>query len=134
MMHQIYSSGIIGNEDCGRGYWGIDPNIGPPTAKNQWNSVMVNPSFVSNLKSALLVQDLRRRDTSKALRGFLIFSLLKSERRIEDGVLERAKPESLNFGDLARTDRPQLSFYTTHCVSKVLVAVRAERNHKVSPC
>ena len=29
--------------------------------------------------------------------GFLICSLLKSERRFEDGVLERAQPESLNF-------------------------------------
>ena len=43
------------------------------------------------------VQDFRRRDMSKALRGFLICSLLKSERRIEDGVLDRAQPESLNF-------------------------------------
>ena len=43
------------------------------------------------------VQDFRRRDRSKALRGFLICSLLKSERRIEDGVLDRAQPESLNF-------------------------------------
>jgi hypothetical protein len=34
---------------------------------------------------------------SKALLGFLICSLLKSERRIEDGVLERAQPESLKF-------------------------------------
>ena len=33
MMHQIYSPRIIGNEDCGRGYWGIDPNIGAPTVK-----------------------------------------------------------------------------------------------------
>ena len=33
-----------------------------------------------------------------------------------------SKEHSLNLwisGDLARTDRPQLSFYTTHCVSKV---------------
>jgi hypothetical protein len=36
--------------------------------------------------------------TSKALRRLLICSLLKSERRFEDGVLERAQPESLNLG------------------------------------
>jgi hypothetical protein len=41
MCHQIYSSGMVGHEDCGRGYWGIDPNVGAPTVKNQWNSVMV---------------------------------------------------------------------------------------------
>ena len=34
MCHQFYSSGVVGNEDCGRGYWGIDPNIGAPTLKN----------------------------------------------------------------------------------------------------
>jgi hypothetical protein len=34
---------------------------------------------------------------SKALLGFLINSLLESERRIDDGVLERAQSESLNF-------------------------------------
>ena len=34
---------------------------------------------------------------SKALRRLLICTLLKSERRIEDGVLDRAQPESLNF-------------------------------------
>ena len=55
-MHQIYSSGIIGNEDCGRMYWGIDPTMNPPTAKNQWNSVMVNPSFTSTLSSSLFDQ------------------------------------------------------------------------------
>ena len=45
MCHQIYSSGLVGNEDCGRGFWGIDPNIGAPMVKNQWNSVMVNPDL-----------------------------------------------------------------------------------------
>ena len=51
--HQIYSSGLVGHEDCGRGFWGIDPNIGAPTVKNQWNAVMVNPDFVSTLRSPL---------------------------------------------------------------------------------
>ena len=39
----------------------------------------------------------RRSDLSKALRRLLVCSLLKSERRIEDGVLEIAPPESLNL-------------------------------------
>jgi hypothetical protein len=36
----------------------------------------------------------RRSDLSKALRRLIVCSLLKSERRIEDGVLEIAPPES----------------------------------------
>jgi len=56
MCHQFYSSGIVGHEDCGRGYWGIDPNVGAPTLKNQWNSVMVNPDFHSRLPSPLFEQ------------------------------------------------------------------------------
>jgi hypothetical protein len=56
MCHQFYSCGIVGNEDCGRGYWGIDPNIGAPTLKNQWNSVMVNPDFHTRLPSPLFEQ------------------------------------------------------------------------------
>jgi hypothetical protein len=59
------------------------------------------------------VHDFRRRDMSKALLGFLICSLLKSERRIEDGVLERAQPESLNFPDLGWTERLQLAYQRT---------------------
>jgi hypothetical protein len=51
--HQIYSSRLVGHEDCGRGFWGIDPHIGAPTAKNGWNSVMVNPDFVSVLTPPL---------------------------------------------------------------------------------
>jgi hypothetical protein len=51
--HQIYSSGMVGNEDCGRGHWGIDPTIGTPNSKNDWNSVMVNPHFVTTLASPL---------------------------------------------------------------------------------
>jgi hypothetical protein len=51
--HQIYSSGLVGHEDCGRGFWDIDAHIGAPTAKNQWNSVTVNPDFVSVLTSPL---------------------------------------------------------------------------------
>jgi hypothetical protein len=56
MCHQIYSSGMVGHEDCGRGYWGIDPNVGAPTVKNQWNSVMVNPDFMTRLPSPLFEQ------------------------------------------------------------------------------
>ena len=46
-------------------------------------------------------------------------------------MLARAQPESLNFGDLARTDRPQVSFVHNALRVKSLVAVRLERNHKV---
>jgi hypothetical protein len=42
------------NDD--RHYWGIDPNIGAPTVKNQWNSVMVNPDFIATLPSLLFEQ------------------------------------------------------------------------------
>jgi hypothetical protein len=51
--HQIYTSGMVGNEDCGRGHWGIDPTIVTPSKKNNWNSVIVNPNFVTNLPSPL---------------------------------------------------------------------------------
>ena len=72
------------------------------------------------------VQDFRRRDMSKALRGFLICSLLKSERRIEDGVLDRAQPESLNFGLVwhGQIDHSGRLHYALRVES--LFAVRAE--------
>ena len=53
MTHQFYSSGIVGHEDCGRGFWGIDPNLGAGSAKNNWNSVRVNPDFHTRLPSPL---------------------------------------------------------------------------------
>ena len=63
--------------------------------------------------------------------GFLICSLLKSERRFEDGVLVRARPWIFEFsGVRARTDRPQWRL-RTQCVSKNRFAIRTEGNHKV---
>ena len=56
--HQIYTSGMVGNEDCGRGHWGIDPTIVTPSKKNNWNSVLVNPNFQSNLPSPLFAKAL----------------------------------------------------------------------------
>jgi len=53
MTHQFYSSGIVGHEDCGRQFWGIDPTLGAGSAKNNWNSVLVNPDFHTRLPSPL---------------------------------------------------------------------------------
>jgi hypothetical protein len=58
MCHQFYSSGIVGHEDCGRGFWGIDPNIGIPAEKNNWNSVVVNPDFHTRLPTPLFEQQM----------------------------------------------------------------------------
>jgi hypothetical protein len=58
----------------------------------------------------------RRSVLSKALRRLLVCSLLKSERRSEDGVLERAPPESLKFGRFGK-DRETVVGVPTHCLS-----------------